>query len=111
VTHPLDPLEHSIEVDHDRAGTDSKNLNTPLSHPRVSGAIGVPSFGRCVISTVDLNDEAGLVAIEVRHAGAERMLASELQSIEPSGAESLPENSFGRGLVLTEGSGFLDGAL
>jgi hypothetical protein len=64
----------------------------PLSLP-VTGRL----IGHRMAAAVELDREAGLRAVEVQNESAQRMLAAELPSAQPSTAQARPEPHLGIG--------------
>jgi len=75
----------------------AEGFDLALANEVVAGLIVV-----IMDAAVEFDDEAGLLAGEVGEVAADRVLAAELQAIEATATESLPELAFGIGLALAE---------
>ena len=80
--HPVqsqskDPVGHDVRGGDDVAGRNAQDLDALRRKPRVSSRVPFRSILRLMDSTVDLDREMGLDAIEIQHVESDRVLTAE----------------------------------
>ena len=83
----------------------SRSLESVLAQVEVAVLVASGLLLDLVDSAVELDDQPGLVAVEVGDEGSELLLASELQAEDLPAPEELPEDLLRRGLPLPQLAG------
>ena len=74
-----------------------QNAKTLRSNPTFSNNVTRPSFR--VLAAIQLNDELGLKAYEIRDVRSEWLLPLELKAIQPMCADTTPKQTLGIGRI------------
>jgi len=89
-----DRRQHSVEIGPDLVVWNTPHAKASRSKPRIASAVVRPV--QIMRLAVDLDDQMGFEADEVRDEGADRILAAKLVSARAPVAELSPQQSFSR---------------
>jgi hypothetical protein len=96
---------HSFRLQPHLSVAEAKHPQPSRLQVRRSLDVTLHSLSRQVLAAIKLDHQPRIHAVEIKHVGAERMLAPKFGAIQPSISQKAPHDLLGVGPVPPEGAG------